>query len=359
MAAALPKPGKAEDAKAEGGAGVAPARVDTSKFSGPEKAAIILLCLGEEAKKLWELMDEEEIKEVSQAMSSLGLVPAGVVEALVVEFVQKLSGSGSLMGSYEQTQRMLGAFLPKEKVDNLMEEIRGPAGRNIWDKLANVNETVLASYLKNEYPQTVAVVLAKVRPEHAAKVLGELPEEFATECMLRMLAMEPVQREILDKIETTLRTEFMSNLARTSKRDSHEMMAEIFNNFDRQTESRFLTQMEDKSRDSADRIRALMFVFEDLSKLDSGGVQTLLRAVDKGDLALGLKGASDGLRNLFLSNMSERGSKILKEDMAAMGPVRLKDVDAAQARMVAIAKDLAARGEIVLSDGKAEDELIY
>ncbi len=305
------------------------------------------------------MLDEEEIKEVSQAMSALGVVPASTVEALVIEFVQKMSGSGALMGSYEQTQRLLGAFLPKDKVEGLMEEIRGPAGRNIWDKLANVNEAVLASYLKNEYPQTVAVVLAKVRPEHAAKVLGELPEDFASECVMRMLAMEPVQREILEKIETTLRTEFMSNLARTSKRDSHEMMAEIFNNFDRQTEARFISSMEEKSRDSADRIRALMFVFEDLSKLDTGGVQTLLRVVDKGDLALALKGASDTLRDLFLSNMSERGRKILKDDMAAMGPVRLRDVDAAQTRMVAFAKDLAARGEIVLSDGKAEDELIY
>ncbi len=337
----------------------APVRVDTSRYSGVEKAAIILLCLGEEAKKLWELLDEEEIKEISQAMSSLGLVQAAVVEALVIEFVQKMSTSGSIMGSVEQTQRMLSAFLPREKVDTLMEEIRGPAGRNIWDKLANVNEAVLASYLKNEYPQTVAVVLAKVRPEHAAKVLGELPEDFAAECVVRMLAMEPVQRDILDKIETTLRTEFMSNLARTSKRDSHELMAEIFNNFDRQTESRFVSALEEKNRDSADRIRALMFVFEDLGKLDSGGIQTLLRAVDKSDLALALKGASDSLRNLFFTNMSERGGKILKEDMAGMGPVRLKDVDAAQTRMVATAKELAARGEIVLSDGKADDELIY
>ncbi|MGE3143488.1 MAG: flagellar motor switch protein FliG, partial [Hyphomonadaceae bacterium] len=201
--------------------------------------------------------------------------------------------------------------------------------------------------------------LAKVRPEHAAKVLAELPQEFAAECVLRMLAMEPVQRDILEKIETTLRTEFMSNLARTSKRDSHELMAEIFNNFDRQTESRFVSALEERSRESADRIRALMFVFEDLNKLDAGGVQTLLRAVDKSDLALALKGASDSLRNLFLSNMSERGSKLLKDDMAAMGPVRLKDVDAAQARLVALAKDLSARGEIVLNDGKSEDELIY
>ncbi|MES1199347.1 MAG: flagellar motor switch protein FliG [Pseudomonadota bacterium] len=335
------------------------AKVDLSRYSGAEKAAIILLCLGEDAKRIWPNLDEEEIKEISQSMASLGVVPAQHVEALVIEFVQKLSGSGALMGSFEQTQRLLTAFLPKEKVETLMEEIRGPAGRNIWDKLANVNESVLASYLKNEYPQTVAVVLAKVRPEHAAKVLGELPEDFAAECVTRMLAMEPVAREILEKIEMTLRTEFMSNLARTSKRDSHEMMAEIFNNFDRQTEARFMTSLEDKSRDSADRIRALMFVFEDLGKLDTGGVQTLLRVVDKTDLALALKGASDTLRDLFMNNMSERGRKLLKDDMAAMGPVRLRDVDAAQTRMVASAKDLAARGEIVLSDGKSEDELIY
>jgi flagellar motor switch protein FliG len=333
--------------------------VDLSRYSGAEKAAIVLMSLGEEAKKLWETLEEEEIKEVSQAMAALGMVPSIVVEAVVQEFVSRMSGAGAVMGSLDQTQRMLASVLPKEKLDGLMDEIRGPAGRNIWDKLANVNEVVLASYLKNEYPQTVAVVLAKVRPEHAAKVLGELPEDFAAECILRMLAMEPVQREILDKIENTLRTEFMSNLARTSKRDSHELMAEIFNNFDRQTEGRFIGALEGKSRESADRIKALMFVFEDLGKLDSGGIQTLLRAVDKNDLALALKGASDTLRNLFFSNMSERGGKLLKEDMAGMGPVRLKDVDAAQTRMVAVAKELSAKGEIVLSDGKSDDELIY
>ena len=334
-------------------------QVDLSRYTGPEKAAIILMALGEDAKKMWAVMDEEEIKEISQAMASLGVVSSVVVEALVHEFIQRLSGAGAIMGSVEQTQRMLMQILPKEKVDALMEEIRGPAGRNIWDKLANVHETVLASYLKNEYPQTVAVVLAKVRTEHAAKVLAELPQDFAAECVMRMLAMEPVQRDILEKVETTLRTEFMSNLARTSKRDSHELMAEIFNNFDRQTESRFMGALEAKSNESADRIRALMFVFEDLGKLDSGGVQTLLRAIDKSDLAIGLKGASDALRTLFFSNMSERGGKLLKDDMASMGPVRLKDVDAAQTRMVQIAKDLSARGEIVLSDGKSEDELIY
>ena len=332
---------------------------DPKRLNGVEKAAVVMLALGEDHTELWRQLDEEEIKEISQAMSSLGTVSSNVVEELLVEFVSGLSNSGTIMGSYEQTQRLLQSFLPADKVDALMEEIRGPAGRTMWDKLGNVNEAVLANYLKNEYPQTVAVVLSKIKSDHAARVLSALPEDFALECVQRMLRMEPVQREILDKIEQTLRVEFMSNLARTSKRDSHELMAEIFNNFDRQTESRFVAALEERNRESAERIRALMFVFEDLSKLDPGGVQTLLRAVEKDQLGLALKGASDSLRNLLFSNMSERAAKIMRDDMNSMGPVRLKDVDSAQMAMVQVAKDLAAKGEIMLAGQGGDDELIY
>ncbi|MEY3259816.1 MAG: hypothetical protein RIT46_645 [Pseudomonadota bacterium] len=332
---------------------------NSSGLTGAEKAAVILLSLGEDAQSIWEGLDDEEVKDISSAMASLGAVPSSVVEDLLMEFVSGLSTTGAIMGSYEQTQRLLNAFLPAEKVDSLMEEIRGPAGRTMWDKLANVNEAVLANYLKNEYPQTVAVVLSKIKGDHAARVLASLPEDFALECVTRMLRMEPVQREILDKIELTLRNEFMSNLARTAKRDSHEMMADIFNNFDRQTESRFLSALEERTRESAERIRALMFVFEDLAKLDPGGVQTLLRAVEKDQLGLALKGSSDALRELFFSNMSERASKIMRDDMESMGPVRLKDVDAAQMAMVQVAKDLAARGEIMMAGQGGDDELVY
>lgn len=336
-----------------------PAVDDVRKLTGPEKAAVILLSLGEDHTRLWQGLDEDEVKEISQAMASLGTVSAQVVEELMVEFVSGMSGSGAVMGSYEQTQRLLAAFMPAERVDALMEEIRGPAGRTMWDKLGNVNEAVLANYLKNEYPQTVAVVLSKIKPDHAARVLTALPEDFALECVQRMLRMEPVQRDILDKIEQTLRTEFMSNLARTSKRDSHELMADIFNSFDRQTEARFIGALEERNREAAERIRALMFVFEDLAKLDPGGIQTLLRAVEKDQLALALKGASEALRELFFSNMSERAAKIMREDMESMGPVRLKDVDQAQMAMVQVAKDLAAKGEIMLVGQGGDDELIY
>jgi flagellar motor switch protein FliG len=335
-------------------------RDDIRALTGAERAAVIMLSLGEDhSAKIWSMMDEEEIKEVSQVMSNLGSVSSGLIEKLMVDFVSQMSGTGSVMGSYESTERLLARMMPEDKVGAIMEEIRGPAGRTMWDKLANVNETVLANYLKNEYPQTVSVVLSKIKPEHAARVLGALPEEFALEVVQRMLRMESVQKDILDKVENTLRIEFMSNLARTAKRDAHEQMAEIFNNFDRQTESRFITALEERSRDSAERIKALMFTFEDLSKLDPGSIQTLLRNFEKDKLGLALKGATDGLRDVFFSNMSERAGKILREDMEAMGPVRLKDVDEAQMRMVNIAKDLANKGEIMIAGGSAEDELVY
>ncbi len=333
---------------------------DIRALSGPDRAAIFLLSLGEElGAKLWQMMDEDEIKEVSQLMSNLGTVSASLVEKLLIEFVSQMSSTGSLMGSYESTERLLTRFMPGEKVGAIMEEIRGPAGRTMWDKLGNVNESVLANYLKNEYPQTVAVVLSKIKSEHAARVLASLPEEFALEVVQRMLRMESVQKDILDKIEQTLRVEFMSNLARTAKRDAHEMMAEIFNNFDRQTENRFLTSLEERSRDAAERIKALMFTFEDLGKLDPGSIQTLLRHVEKDKLGLALKGATDSLRDVFFSNMSERAGKILREDMESLGPVRLKDVDEAQMRMVNVAKDLANKGEIMIASKQGEDELIY
>ncbi|MGO1117877.1 flagellar motor switch protein FliG [Rhodovibrionaceae bacterium A322] len=335
-------------------------RDDFRGLNGPEKAALLVMSVGEEnAARLFSLMDDEEIKEVSQMMASLGSVGSQVIEKLVVEFVEKIASSGSVVGNYDSTERLLRKVMDRDRVDSIMEEIRGPAGRTMWDKLGNVNEQVLANYLKNEYPQTVAVVLSKVKAEHAARVLSLLPEPFALEVVMRMLRMEAVQKEVLDDIERTLRNEFMSNLARTNRRDSHEMMADIFNCLDRSMESRFLTSLEERNKDAAERIRALMFTFEDLTSLDATGAQTLLREIEKEKLAIGLKGASETLRELFFSNMSERASKILKEDMQAMGPVRLRDVDEAQFHIVQKAKELSDRGEIVIADSKGEDELVY
>jgi flagellar motor switch protein FliG len=263
------------------------------------------------------------------------------------------------MGNYDATERLLQQYLPPERVNGIMDEIRGPAGRNMWEKLSNVQEGVLANYLKNEYPQTIAVVLSKLRPEHAARVLGILPEELALDVVNRMLKMEAVQKEVIERVEQTLRTEFMSNLSQTRRRDAHEVMAEIFNNFDRQTETRFMTSLEDDNRESAERIKALMFTFDDLVRLDTGSAQTLMRHIDKDKLAVALKGAGEPVREFFMGNMSTRAAKMLIDDMQALGPVRLREVDEAQSQLVNLAKDLAAKGEIMIAKGRNDEELIY
>src|ERR1700733_5168914 len=335
-------------------------RAKVTKLTGPKRAAVLMLALGEQyASKIWPLLDDEEIRELSIVMSSLGMVEADEVEQLLLEFVSRMSASGALLGNYDSAERLLQQYLPKERVTGIMDEIRGPAGRNMWEKLSNVQEEVLANYLKNEYPQTIAVVLSKLKPEHAARVLAILPEEMALDVVGRMLKMEAVQKEVIERVEQTLRTEFMSNLSQTRRRDAHEVMAEIFNNFDRQTETRFLTALEEENRESAERIKTLMFTFDDLTKLDTASAQTLMRHVEKDKLAVALKGATEPVRQFFLSNMSTRAAKMLMDDMQAMGPVRLREVDEAQALLVNLAKDLAAKGEIIISKSRGEEELVY
>jgi flagellar motor switch protein FliG len=330
------------------------------QLNGAERAAVLLLALGEEhGAKIWAQLHDDELRQLGVAMSTLGTVTASTVEAIMVEFVARLSTSGAVMGNFDATERLLRQFLPPERVAGIMDEIRGPAGRNMWEKLSHVQEDVLANYLKNEYPQTIAVVLSKLATAHAGRVLAILPEEVAIDVVTRMLKMDPVQKDVMERLEQTLRTEFISNLARTRRRDAHEVMAEIFNSFDRQTESRFMSSLEEQNKEAAENIKKLMFTFDDLAKLDNGAIQTLMRQVDKEKLAKALKGANESVRKVFLTNMSQRAGKMLTEDMEALGPVRLKDVDEAQSSLVNLAKELAAKGEIMIVKGGGDEELVY
>ncbi|QQR68536.1 MAG: flagellar motor switch protein FliG [Alphaproteobacteria bacterium] len=335
-------------------------REDIRSLTGAEKAAAFILSLGEEhAAHLIQHMGDDEIKELSQVMANLGNISANLVERLFVDFADQMSSSGALVGSLESTERLLMKVLDRQRVDSIMEDIRGPAGRTMWDKLANVNEALLANYLKNEYPQTVAVVMTRIKPDHAARVLQQLPESFAMEVIMRMLRMEAVQKDVLDDIERTLRTEFMSNLAHTNRRDAHEVMAEIFNNLDRSNEAKFLSALEERNRDAAERIKGLMFTFDDMSRLAPTAIQAILRMADKSKLPTALKGANEALRDLFFSNMSERAAKMLRDEIQSMGPVRLRDVDEAQGSLIQAAKDLAAKGEIAIARNNDEEEMIY
>jgi flagellar motor switch protein FliG len=335
-------------------------RNEYAKLTGVERSAVFMLALGaQHGQPIWEQLDDDEVARLSLAMTRLGNIRSELVQHIFNQFISHMGISGALRGGYETTENLLSQYLPPDRLQLIMEEIRGPAGRNMWEKLSNVSVPVLTNYLKNEYPQTVAVILSRISSDHAAKVLSALPEDLSLQVVQRMLAMQPVQREIINKIEETLRSEFISNLSSSRQRNSHELMAEIFNQFDRQTEARFMSKLEEVDREASEQIRTLMFTFDDLLKLDSSGTQALLRHVEKATLTLALKGASEKVRDFFISNMSERAGKMLRDDIEGMGPVRLKEVDEAQSSMINTAKTLAERGEITISKGGSDDQLVY
>lgn len=332
---------------------------ELKKFSGQDRAAALMLALGKEhGAPIWELLTNDEVRELSASISRLGRVPSAVVEHLLVQFSGEVSSMASLHGSFETTERLLDGILSEDRVKEIMEDIRGPSGRTMWDKLSNVSETVLATYLKNEYPQTIAVILSKLRSDHGARVLAELPRDLSVDVILRMLRMDTVQKEVLNEVEQTLKTEFMSNLSRSQRRDPHETMAEVFNALDRATEEAMLTALDERAPEAAERIRALMFTFEDLGNLMPTAIATIVRNADKREMAVALKGAPPEIRQLFFSGMTERAAKLMKEDMAGMGPIRARECEEAQSALVRLAKSLADRGEIMLVDPKNDDAMI-
>ena len=336
-------------------------KASSNDLSGLQKASIIMMSVDENvAAKVFSLMTEDEIKRISQTMATLGSIKADTIESLMDEFSDNLVEGGGVIGDLQTAEKILTKVLGAEKVSSMLEDLSGPVGRDTWEKLNNVNEEVLASFLKNEYPQTAALVLSKLRTSQAARILSVLPDDFTLEVLQRMITLEPVKREILVDIETTLQAEFMSNLSASSETDSYEQIADIFNNFDRNTETKFLELLDNNDPESAERIRELMFTFDDLVQIDPAGIQALIRKADKDKLAVALKGANDQIRELFFSNMSERAAKIMKEDMESKGPVRMRDVDEAQMAVVNTAKEMADSGELIIPEsGEEDEEMVY
>ncbi|AIF81204.1 flagellar motor switch protein G [endosymbiont of Acanthamoeba sp. UWC8] len=330
------------------------------KNKGVEKAAMLIMTLNDDlATKIFSMLEESEIREISLAMSNLGNIPPESIEKLISEFSVEITENLSLVGNIENTERFLRKILGKDKVDSILEDIRGPAGRNIWDKLANVGEELLANYLKKEYPQTAALVLSKLDPVQSSKVLSLFSPEFAFEVIKRMLVMDTVKKEVLERVEKTLKSEFISSLSKTQKRDNNQIIAEVFNNLERNVEEKFMGMLEEYSVEAAEKIRSLMFTFEDLKKIEGNGIQTVLRVIDKSKLALALKGASEVIRDLFIKNMSQRAAKILLEEIEGMGPVKLKDVNEAQTAIINSVKELISKAEIEIATGENGDQMVY
>ncbi len=325
-------------------------------YTGLEKAAMLMLIAGEDhAKILIDKLDLDEIKTLTHKMSSLGRITSIEIEQILRDFMKAMGAGAGVVGSYNTTKQFLQKVLDEDHANLVIKDIGGPPGRDIWMKLGNIDEAILAGYLKSEYPQTIAVILSKLKTDKAARVMTQLPKETTFEAINRMLQLDTVQDEILSDVEDALRAEFATKDPTKKTKDQHEVLAEIFNNFDRSSEETFLGMLEEQNRESADLIRSMMFTFDDLKKFDGPSIQILLRNIDNSKLGLALKGVDDEVQGLFLKNMSERAAKILREDMETMGAVRVKDVEDAQSGIVLAAKTLIDSGEISIASDDEED----
>lgn len=329
-----------------------------SRISGPERAAVLLLTLGDTyGSEVWSHLDEEEIRIITGAMTQLGSVPAEQVKSLVDEFTQALNVV-AVTGDHETTERLLRKLLPDTQVEQIMDGVRGPAGRSVWQKLSNVPDVLIANYLKNEHPQTSAVVLSRMAPQQVAKILALLSPDLAVDIVHRMVHLDDIPKKTLESIEATLRAEFINAIGRGSRRDRIGQLADVFNYLDKTTEAVLFTELEGVDASSASKIRARMFTFEGLVALDPAGIQTLIRSCDTRVLAQSLKGAQPALLDVFMRNMSRRAAKLLEDELAALGPMRLRQVDEARQTIVATARDLERKGDITIPRGSSADEVI-
>ena len=336
----------------------APHPVAPPPIPGPVRAAILLLALGEEnGTAIWQSLNDSEARLVSSIMAKLGSVRQETLLRVVGEFMREVS-STNLTGGPERTEKILMGALPRPQAKSIIEEIRTPESPDLWQKLSLAKPDQLASFLSKEYPQTIAVVLTKITAEQSAKVLSLLPAPLATDVVDRMLRLEPVSDDIMKGIEAMLEDGFVTPPPLPGRRDPMDQVAQIFNAFDKKHESRFLAALDATNRSAAQKLRALMFSFDELAKMDAASAQVLVRSVERETMIKALKGATKSVREFFFSQMSQRAARSFQDDMEIQGPVRLKEVDEAQRAIVNLAKDLAAKGELILASNANDDEMI-
>lgn len=329
-------------------------------LSGPEKAAIFLLTLGEEfTAKVFQRLDVEEIKMVGRQMAKIDHVEKDDIANLLKEFRSDEGSEGLFLSGDDMLESALKKALESDKASAILEDIRSDWRLTLFQKARKLDPRVLVNFLRNEHPQTIALVMAVLEQSQAAVILGELKEEQRVEVIIRMSELDKVSPEILVEIDRVLQEELLSVEGVEGQRlGGVEAVAEILNNADRALEAAILEGVEEQREELAEEIRRLMFVFDDLIGVDDRGIMAILKEVSSDDLKLALKTAAPDLQAKIFKNMSQRAVEMLKEDMEMMGPTRLKDVEAAQQSILKIAKRLEQEGKVQLSAGGGEDEFV-
>jgi len=331
------------------------------KLTGVQKTAIVLASLGEQfAAEIFKQLDEEEIRQVGLAMSKLNQVDAKVVDAVLMEFLEKLRGdSGPLVGGSKTAQRALALAMGEDAARDIIADMERSIEPVPFERVKTVDSKTLASFIKSEHPQTIAVILSHLPQMKAAEVLREFPENLQYDVVLRISNLDVIPPGIIEEIDAVLQREIVSTEGAEAKQlGGVEAVAELLNNVDKATEEHIFGRLEEDDPEMAEKIRQLMFVFEDLINVDDRGIRTLLKEVRNEDLTVALKTSSEDLRAKILGNVSERAAAMIQEDLEVMGPVRLSEVEQSQQKIIQIARRLEKEGKIAIGGKGGEDVLV-
>ncbi|WP_249688472.1 flagellar motor switch protein FliG [Microvirga sp. 3-52] len=331
----------------------------TKVLKGPERVATLLFAMGKPAaSKILKHFSEDEIRLVTKSAAQLGPVSPTQIEQLVEEFASNFSDGADLIGGATHIEKLLTGILSPEQIANIMSEVVGNANRSIWERISTVSEGAIASYLMKEHPQTAALILSKVKPSCAAKVMTQLPQPLRNNLMRRMLSMKPIVDETMKNIEKTLHEDFMANFSKNAGADTHAKIADIINKMERDHMEDVLTSLSSVRPKSAEILRGLLFTFDDIVKLTPKDRTTLFDQVPPDRVVLALKGTNDDFRKVVLSALSSRVRRMIEHELNSKEPSAHRDIAEARRTITDLALEMAGRGEIVINS-ETEDEAYF
>ncbi len=329
----------------------------STKLTGPQKTAILILALGDAfAADAFKKLDRAEITVISRAMAKLDSVDKEQAEEVLREFNQAMTiGKEMLYGGPEQVRKMISASLDSDTARYILDELDFATGPTPFKELGNVSPKILAQILRNEHPQTLALILGHLPPDNAGNLLQQLGPGVRAEVLVRLAKLEAVPEEMLMEVDRVLQSQLIAIGGKEGKKvGGVSSVAEILNAIDRATEEEIMADIEEESAQLADEIKQLMFVFEDIMKLDDKGIREVLKEISNEDLTMALKAAPEELREKFFKNLSERAGNMIREDLEIMGPVKLSEVETAQQSIVKQVRRLEAEGRIVIAGSGGE-----
>lgn len=330
-------------------------------MNGTDKAAILLLYLGPEAtSKVFEHMEDLDIKRISQSMARLGHVSRNTIQEVVNEYIDITDPETGIFSQGEEfVRKILEKALGPAKAEMLLKELSVANYGDMTDMLSNMDSKTIANFLSQEHPQTIAVILAKLKAKHTSEIIGYLPQELQAEVVMRIADVDQVSPEIIAEIEDVMRRELSAaGGVQRFKVGGVEKVVDMFNHFDRSREKQILDKLDVLKPPLAEVIRKHLFTFEDFIHLDDRGIQAIMREVSNDTLTLALKAATDELKEKIFRNISSRAGEMIKEDLEVMGPVRLSDVERAQSEIIKIVRRLEEEGQLVIAGRGGDDVLI-